>query len=56
MLENFYERKKDNFGETHRIVAQEKRRQSPADKVFSYYTSECGKVHDAILKYFQECL
>ena len=36
-LHNFCERKKiDNFGETDRIMAQEKRQQSPADKVFSY--------------------
>ena len=57
VLHNFCERKKiDNFGETDRIIAQEKRQQSPADKVFSYFTSEGGKVLDTISKYFQENL
>ena len=46
----------DNFGETGRIMVQVKRQQSPADKVFSYFTSEGGKVCDAISKYFQEYL
>ena len=57
ILHNYGERKKiDNFGETGRIMVQVKRQQSPADKVFSYFTSEGGKVCDAISKYFQEYL
>ena len=34
-------------------MAKEKRQQSPTDQLFSYFTSEGGKVCDAILKYFQ---
>ena len=57
VLNNFSECKKiDNFGETERIMAQEKRQKSPADKVFSYFTSEGSKVRDTISKYFQEDL
>ena len=57
VLHNFCERKKiDNFGETDRIMAQEKRQQSPADKVFLYFTCGGGKVRDAISKYLQKYL
>ena len=44
VLHHFCERKKTvNFGETDRIVVQDRRQQPPADKVFSYFTSEVGK-------------
>ena len=49
-------RENDKFGETDRIMAPEKRYQSPADKVFSYFISEGGKVCDAFPKYSQDYL
>ena len=39
VLNNFCEHKTiDNFGETDRIVAQEKKQQPLADKMFSHFT------------------